>query len=160
MATLVFTLTGFDCITIIFFDLVRFYLETHKTVNTDQKYLWNVIVLKEINQLREITKLQTAMVISLWFWGLLAYPKLYCDWPVHNQHSWNFSGVQGFMSLTSSWLASSGLGFSVLDQMTCKVSCKQLRTNHFHWHVPQICNFLKQKKVFTWEKSSIPIMIG
>ena len=69
MATLVFTLTGFDCITIILFflTLVRFYLETHKTVNTDQKYLWNVIVLKEINQLCEITKLQTAMVISLWF---------------------------------------------------------------------------------------------
>ena len=79
---------------------MRFYLETHKTVNTDQKYLWNVIVLQEINQLCEITKRQTAMVISLWFWGLLAYPKLYCDWPVHNQHSWNFSGVQGLMSLT------------------------------------------------------------
>ena len=42
--------------------------------------------------------------------------------------------------------------------MTCKVSCKQLRTkyNHFHWHVPQICNFLKQKKVFTWEKEFNP----
>ena len=26
------------------------------------------------------TKLQTAMVISFWFWGLLACPKLYCDW--------------------------------------------------------------------------------
>ena len=25
----------------------------------------------------KITKLQTAMVISLWFWGLLAYPELY-----------------------------------------------------------------------------------
>ena len=50
-----------------FFTLVRFYLETHKTVNTDQKYLWNVIVLQEINQLCEITKPQTAMVISLCF---------------------------------------------------------------------------------------------
>ena len=67
MATLVFILTRFDCITIIFLTLVRFYLETHKTVNTDQKYLWNVIVLQEINQLCEITKPQTAMVISLWF---------------------------------------------------------------------------------------------
>ena len=46
-----------------------------------------------------ITKLQTATVISLWFWGLIAYPKLYCNWPVHNQHSWNFSCVQGFLSL-------------------------------------------------------------
>ena len=50
-----------------FLTLVRFYLETHKTVNTDQKYLWNVIVLQEINQLCEITKPQTAMVISLCF---------------------------------------------------------------------------------------------
>ena len=49
---------------------------------------------------REITKLQTATVISLWFWGLLVYPELYCDWPVYNQHSWNFSGVHGFLSLT------------------------------------------------------------
>ena len=40
------------------------------------------------------------LVISLWFWGLFAYPSLYCDWPVHNQHSWNFSGVPGFLSLT------------------------------------------------------------
>ena len=51
---------------------------------------------------REITKPQTATVISLWFWGFLAYPELYCNWPVHNQHSWNFSGVHGFLSLTVS----------------------------------------------------------
>ena len=48
----------------------------------------------------EITKPQTASVISLWFWGLLAYPELYCDWPEHDQHSWKFSGVHGFLSLT------------------------------------------------------------
>ena len=48
----------------------------------------------------EITKPQTATVISLWFWSLLAYPELYCDWSVHNQHSWNFSGVHCFLSLT------------------------------------------------------------
>ena len=48
----------------------------------------------------KITKPQTASAISLWFWGLLAYPELYCDWPLHNQHSWNFSGVHGFLSLT------------------------------------------------------------
>ena len=41
----------------------------------------------------EITKPQTALVICLWFWGLLAYPELYCDWPEHDQHSWKFSGV-------------------------------------------------------------------
>ena len=49
---------------------------------------------------REITKPQTATVISLWFWGLLAYPELYCDWPVHDQHSWSFSVVHGFLSWT------------------------------------------------------------
>ena len=49
---------------------------------------------------RKITKQQTEMVISLWFWGLRGCPELYCDWPVHNQHSWNFSGVHGFLSLT------------------------------------------------------------
>ena len=48
----------------------------------------------------KITKPQTASAISLWFWGLLAYPELYCDWPLHNQHSWNISGVHGFLSLT------------------------------------------------------------
>ena len=47
-----------------------------------------------------ITKPRTATVIKLWFWGLLAYPELYCDWSVHNQHSWNFSGVHGLLSLT------------------------------------------------------------
>ena len=53
----------------------------------------------------EITKPQTATVINLWFWGLLAYPEFYCDWPVHNQHSWNFSGVHSFLSLTvTKWL--------------------------------------------------------
>ena len=31
---------------------------------------------------REITKPLTATIISLWFWVLLAYPELYCDWPV------------------------------------------------------------------------------
>ena len=49
---------------------------------------------------REITKPQTATVISLWFWILLAHRELYCNWPVDNQHSWNFSGVHGFLSLT------------------------------------------------------------
>ena len=50
---------------------------------------------------REITKPQTETVNSLWFWGLLKCPELYCDWSVHNQHSWNFSGVHGFpLSLT------------------------------------------------------------
>ena len=36
---------------------------------------------------REITKPQTATVISLWFWGLLACLEVYCDWPVHNQQT-------------------------------------------------------------------------
>ena len=60
----------------------------------------------------EITKPQTASVISLWFWGLLAYPELYCDWPEHNQHSRKFSGVHGFLqpAKTSVSPRSSSLG--------------------------------------------------
>ena len=49
----------------------------------------------------EMTKLQTATVISLWFWGLLAYPERYSDWPVHNQHSWKISVVHGFLSFSA-----------------------------------------------------------
>ena len=37
-----------------------------------------------------ITKPLTATVIKLWFWGLLAYPELYCDWTV----------LHGLLSLT------------------------------------------------------------
>ena len=48
---------------------------------------------------REKTKPQTATVISFWFWGLLACPELYFDWALDNQHSWNISGVHGFLSL-------------------------------------------------------------
>ena len=48
---------------------------------------------------REKTKPQTATVISLWFWGLLACPELYFDWALDNKHSWNISGVRGFLSL-------------------------------------------------------------
>ena len=49
----------------------------------------------------EVTKPQTATVISLWFWGLLAYPERYSDWPVHNQHSWKISVVHGFLSFSA-----------------------------------------------------------
>ena len=37
-------------------------------------------------------------------WILLACPELYCDWSLHNQHSWNVSGVHGFLSLTVRFL--------------------------------------------------------
>ena len=48
----------------------------------------------------EKTKLQTAMVIiCLWIWDLLACPVLYCDWSLHNHHSWTISDVHGFLSL-------------------------------------------------------------
>ena len=49
---------------------------------------------------REITKPQTATVISLWFWSLLAYPERYSDWPVHDQHSWKISVVHSFLSFS------------------------------------------------------------
>ena len=83
------------------------YCETHKIVNTRNIYVMLLCCEK--------TKPQTATVINLWFWGLLAYPELYCDWPVHNQHSWNFSCVHDFLSLTvisrdlSVWLRSASL---------------------------------------------------
>ena len=48
---------------------------------------------------REKTKPQTTTVIMLWCWGLLSCPELYCDWSIHNQHFWKFSGVHGFLSL-------------------------------------------------------------
>ena len=74
---------------------------------------------------REITKLQTATtviglklwkkVIGLWFWGLLVYRELYFDWPVHDQHSWNFSGVRSFMSLTAKTKNQ--------NEIQCGVSC-------------------------------------
>ena len=43
---------------------------------------------------REITKPQTATVISLWFWGLLAYPELYWDWPAFSRMYLQFSQIQ------------------------------------------------------------------
>lgn len=46
----------------------------------------------------EKSKPQTAMVISLWFWCLFACPGPCCDWSLHNQQSWNISGVHGFLS--------------------------------------------------------------
>ena len=57
-------------------------------------------VSKEKKILCEKTKLQTAMVIiCLWIWDLLACPVLYCDWSLHNHHSWTISDVHGFLSL-------------------------------------------------------------
>ena len=57
-------------------------------------------VSKGKKNLCEKTKLQTAIVIiCLWIWDLLACPVLYCDWSLHNHHSWTISDVRGFLSL-------------------------------------------------------------
>ena len=57
-------------------------------------------VSKGKKNLCEKTKLQTAIVIiCLWIWDLLACPVLYCDWSLHNHHSWTISDVHGFLSL-------------------------------------------------------------
>ena len=45
-------------------------------------------------------------IFSLWFWDLLACLDLYCEWSLHNQHSWNFSGVHCFLRLTVKRIAS------------------------------------------------------
>ena len=50
---------------------------------------------------REITKPKTATVISLWFWGLLGYPEFHCNWPVHNQRSWNIFRFSRFSEFDS-----------------------------------------------------------
>ena len=82
-----------------------------------------------------ITKPRTATVIKLWFWGLLAYPELYCDWSVHNQHSWNFSGVHGLLSLTviiyCKWIQKEkGLPNKFI---CCVKSRKQFFSSQFLW---------------------------
>ena len=43
-------------------------------------------------------------VSSCMKWILLACPELYCDWSLHYQRSWNFSGIHGFPSLTLRFL--------------------------------------------------------
>ena len=63
------------------------YCETHKTMNTRNIY-GMLLCCKEKKPIRhEKTKLQTAMVISLWFCGLLVCPEYYCDWSLHNKCS-------------------------------------------------------------------------
>ena len=74
------------------------YCETQKTVNTRNINGMLLCCKEKANQAWK-TKPQTATVISLWFWGLLACPELYFDWALDNQHSWNISGVHGFLSL-------------------------------------------------------------
>ena len=66
---------------------------------------------------REKTKPQTATVISLWFWGLLACPELYFDWALDNQHSWNISGVHGFLSFTVIYF------HSYITEKAAKLAC-------------------------------------
>ena len=44
---------------------------------------------------REITKPRTETKISLWIWVLLAYPELYCDWPVKLFRCSRFSNFDG-----------------------------------------------------------------
>ena len=94
-----------------------------------------VVRKKPISQ--EKTKPQTAAaVISMWFWGLLACPELM--WlSLHNQWSWNFWGVYGFLSLT----VTTGLQRHL--QRTHKAKCQMLHINfiqmgrvhvsYFHW---------------------------
>ena len=63
--------------------------------------VYGVLLCYEEKPIRRAkTKPQTATVISLWFSGLLSCPELYCDRSLHNQHSWKFSGVHSFLSLT------------------------------------------------------------
>ena len=68
-------------------DFSSFYCETHKTMSTRNIYGMLLCCEKLANKARDnkVIKPQTAEVISLRF--ACIYPELYCDWPVHNQHS-------------------------------------------------------------------------
>ena len=108
---------------------------------------------------RQITKPQTATVISLWFWGLLAYPELYCDWPVHNQHSWKFSFVHVFLSLTVNALECSWISW-VVGSGSCS-GCGQTETAN--WSLPQgdeEVNQLLTVNLFYVIRSTIPMISG
>ena len=60
------------------------------------------LVLERKSLIRsEKTKPQTAMVITLWFLGLVMCTEFYGDWSLQNQH---FSGINDFLSLTAKLL--------------------------------------------------------
>lgn len=69
---------------------IFFYCATPKAVKTREIYATLMQCNEEIRlAARKLIKLQTATVISLSFWGLLACPELYCDWSVHNFHKFH-----------------------------------------------------------------------
>ena len=78
----------------------------------------------------------------MWFWGSLAYPELYCDWPVHSQHSWNCSGVHGFLSLTVTYRTE-------IMKLKYYTFCSSLRenTHSFGWNGDQ-----QREDTFIWAK--------
>ena len=111
----------------------RAYCETHEAVNT-RNIMECYCVARNKPVRHEITKLQTATVkitvaVSLcrYFWGLLVYLERYCDWPVHNQHSWKFSGVHGFLSLkVTSWGAYVGREICISKLIALPCSGKEI----------------------------------
>ena len=84
------------------------YCENYKTMNTTTniKECYGVGKKKLIRS--EKTKPQTAMVITLWFWGLVMCTELYGDWSLQNQH---FSGINDFLSLTAKLLKTLSLRY-------------------------------------------------
>ena len=104
------------------------YCGTHKTVNTRDIYMECYCGARNKPIRREITKPQTAMVINFWFWGLLAYPELYCDWPVHNQHSWNFFRCSRFSEFDSNVITSL---YSSFDKSV--ISFRRLSVKNNSW---------------------------
>ena len=86
--------------------LTEFFRVISKKLWTTEIFMEGYCVVRKKPIRYEKTKPQTAKVISLWFWGLLACPELYCVWSLQNQQSWNFSRLHGFLSLTgNSFLA-------------------------------------------------------
>ena len=67
-------------------------------------------VAKRKPKRREKPKPQTAIVVSLWFSGLLACPELHCDWSLPNQHSIPFLSLTVISWSVAKCRGSSGVG--------------------------------------------------
>ena len=85
------------------------YCESYKTMNTTNIKECYCVAKKKLIR-GEKTKPQTAMVITLWFWGFRSCmcTEQYGDWSLHNQR---FSGINDFLSLTAKLLKTFSLRY-------------------------------------------------
>ena len=83
------------------------YCESYKTMNSRNIKECYCVAKKKLVR-GEKTKPQKAMVITLWFWGLVICAELYGDWSPHNQ---DFLGINDFLSLTAKSLKTLSLRY-------------------------------------------------